>query len=284
MRTLLLALLCMVATLAGAQVRIEDDRGKAVTLARAPQRIVSLLPSLTETICELGACSRLVAVDTYSNWPAQAARLPHVGGLEDANIEMIVALKPDVVMLGATSRAASRLEALGVPVIGLEPKTMGDVQRVIVKVAQVLQVNGADAMWRRIDDDIASAARSVPQDKRGAAVYFEIGSDGYAASASSHIGELLTRLGAANIVPGNLGTVPKLNPEFVVRADPQVIMISDRTARAMKARPGWSRIRAVRDGRICAFSATQNDVIMRPGPRLPEAARLLAQCLRGDSR
>ena len=103
----------------------------------------------------------------------------------------------------------------------------------------------------------------------------------YAASESSHIGELLTRLGAANIVPARLGSVPLLNPEFVVRADPQVVMVSDRDAQALLARPGWSRIRALRDGRVCRFTAQQGDVIVRPGPRLAEAAQLLADCLAG---
>jgi iron complex transport system substrate-binding protein len=84
------------------------------------------------------------------------------------------------------------------------------------------------------------------------------------------------------VVPGQLGTVPKLNPEFVVRADPQLIMISERTAAGLKQRPGWNRIRAVRDGRVCGFTSAQNDVIMRPGPRLAEAARIMARCLRGE--
>jgi len=83
-------------------------------------------------------------------------------------------------------------------------------------------------------------------------------------------------------VPGHLGTVPKLNPEFVVRADPQVIMLSDRNLAELPARPGWSRIRAVREGRLCAFTAAQGDVIVRPGPRLGESARLMVQCLKGE--
>src|SRR4051812_46919987 len=86
-------------------VTVIDDRGVAVDFARPPQRIVTLLPSLTETVCELGACKRLVGVDTFSNWPERAKTLPHVGGVEDANVETIVSLKPDLVLLSATSRA-----------------------------------------------------------------------------------------------------------------------------------------------------------------------------------
>ncbi|RYF62016.1 MAG: ABC transporter substrate-binding protein, partial [Comamonadaceae bacterium] len=78
-------------------LQITDDRGVAVRLAQPPQRIVSMLPSLTETVCELGACGRLVGVDRYSNWPGRVRTLPQVGGGLDPNVEAIVALKPDLV-------------------------------------------------------------------------------------------------------------------------------------------------------------------------------------------
>jgi iron complex transport system substrate-binding protein len=92
---------------------------------------------------------------------------------------------------------------------------------------------------------------------------------------------VLARLGVANVVPGTLGPFPKLNPEFVVRADPEVIMVSDRNATGLRTRPGWHRIRAIRDGRICMFNAEQGDVLVRAGPRMAEAARLMLQCLQG---
>src|SRR3954462_7180342 len=82
-----------------------------------PKRIVSLLPSLTETVCVLGHCDALVGVDDFSNWPEQVQRLPHVGGLEAANVEGTVALKPDLVLLSQSSRAAARLQSLGIAVL-----------------------------------------------------------------------------------------------------------------------------------------------------------------------
>lgn len=264
-----------------AAVQVVDDRGKAIELREPPRRIVTLLPSLTETVCELGACDRLVGVDNFSNWPEPVPRLPHVGGLDDASIEQIVALKPDIVLLSSTSRALARLEGLGLPVMGLELKTLADVRRALGKVGQLLDVQGAEQVWSRINAEVDAAARTLPPQLRGTTVYYEVGG-GYAASESSHIGEVLARVGAANVVPGNLGTVPKLNPEFVVRADPQVIMFSDRNVAELPTRPGWSRIRAVREGRLCAFTAAQGDVIVRPGPRLGESARLMVLCLKGE--
>ncbi len=279
MKAWLVLLLAAWALAAGA-VQVTDDRGVAVEFSVPPQRVVTLLPSLAETVCELGACNRLVGVSDYSNWPDRVRGLPHVGGLEDANIEMIVALKPDVVLLSATSRALTRLEGLGLKVFGVELKTLPDVHRTLVKLGQVLDAPGAPQLWARMNAGIDEAARSLPLAVRGTRVYFEIGSGPFAASESSHIGELLARVGAANIVPGHLGSVPKLNPEFVVRADPAVIMVAERDAASLKDRPGWSRIRAIRERRVCSLAPAEGDVIVRPGPRLAEAARIMVRCLR----
>jgi iron complex transport system substrate-binding protein len=260
---------------------VVDDRGVAVELAQPAQRVVTMLPSLTETVCELGACGRLVGVDTFSNQPEAVRKLPHLGGLDDANIEAIVALKPDLVLMSLGSRAMGRLEALGIKVFGLEPRTLADVRRALEKVGQLLGVAGAQQVWSRIDSGIDAAAREVPPGLRGATVYVEVDSGPFAASEISHVGEILKRLGVTNIVPGRLGSIPKLNPEFVVRADPQLIVISQRDAASLRMRPGWSGMRATREGHVCALTQAQGDAVMRPGPRLAQAARILVDCLKG---
>lgn len=264
-----------------APVEVVDERGATVRLAQPPQRIVALLPSLTETVCVLGACERLVGVDRYSNWPDPVRKLPQVGGGIDPNVEAVVALRPDLVLAAKSSRVVERLQALGLTVAVLEPKTQADVERVMAKVGTLLGVAGAPALWKRLQADLDAAARSVPEARRGQRVYFEVNNGPYAAGESSFMGETLARLGARNIVPAAMGPFPKLNPEFVVRADPDLIMVGARSAVGLEQRPGWAGIRAVRDGRICRFSAAQSDVLVRPGPRLGEAARLMADCLAG---
>lgn len=262
-------------------LEVVDERGVSVELPQPPQRIVTLLPSLTESVCALGACARLVGVDRYSNSPESVRTLPQLGGGIDPNVEAVVALRPDVVLLAKSSRVTERLEALGLKVLVLEPKNHADVRRVLGKLDQVLGTHEAPAVWRAIDAAVSAAAQSLPAAARGVRVYFEVNSGPYAAGESSFIGETLTRLGARNIVPAALGPFPKLNPEYVVRANPDLIMVSVRSAQGLEQRPGWSTMRAVREGRICRFTAEQSDVLVRPGPRMDEAARLMAQCL-GD--
>ena len=274
-----LAALAWLCATAAQALQVTDDRGVMLSFSQPPQRIVSLLPSLAETVCELGHCGRLVGVDRYTNYPASLQKLPQVGGGLDPNIEAIVALKPDVVLMAKSSRAAERLEALGIQVMALEPKTYADVQRVMLKLGQLLEVPDAQRVWRAIDAGVSAAAQSLPEQVRGTRVYFEVNQGPYAASEASFIGETLTRLGVKNIVPAKLGPFPKLNPEFIVRANPDLIMVGQDSADGMAQRPGWHSIRAVRERRVCIFPAEQANVLVRPGPRMAEAARLMAQCL-----
>lgn len=273
-------LLAAAAPLALAATGVVDDRGQTVTLARPAQRIVSLLPSLTETVCALQACDRLVGTDRFSNWPAQVLALPKLGGLEDTQIERIVSLKPDLVLAAQSARVIDRLESLGIPVLALEPKTLADTRRVLRAVALALgQPGQGDVVWAGIERQMAAAAARVPPALRGQRVYFEVSAAPYAASESSFIGQTLGRLGLGNVVPARLGPFPKLNPEFVVRAQPDLVMASASNLADMARRPGWSAITALRQQRSCGFAEARYEVLIRPGPRLAEAADLIADCL-----
>ncbi len=262
-------------------VVLRDDRQVDVTIAKPPQRIVSLLPSLTETVCALGQCQKLVGVDRYSNWPDSIAKLPRMGGGIDPNIESVVAAKPDLVLMATSARGAERFAALGLTVLALEPNSHADVQRVMRIVAQALDVPVAesDRVWLHIDAAVNAAAQSIPAQARGKRVYFEVGSAPYGASESSFIGETLHRLGARNILPASLGPFPKINPEFVVRAQPDIIMVGDSNFADMTTRPGWQNMRAMRTQRVCHFKSEESDMLVRAGPRMAEAARLMAKCL-----
>ena len=272
------SLLCAGA-LHAAGLQVTDDRGVTVSLAQSPQRIVSLLPSLTETVCELGQCHRLVGVDRYSNHPASVRKLPQTGGGIDPNIEAIVALRPDVVLMAASSRGVQRLESLGLKVLAMEPKSSADAKRVMGKLGQLLEVPDAERIWRAIDAGVMAAAQSLPASARTLRVYYEVSTGGYAAGTQSFIGEMMARLGVQNIVRPELGPFPRINPEYVVRENPDLIMIGSRNVQGMETRPGWRGMRALREQRVCVFTPEESDVLVRPGPRMAEAARIMARCI-----
>ncbi len=268
-----------VAGLQAAPVRMTDDRGVTVQWAQPPQRIVSVLPSLTETVCELGQCHRLVGVDRYSNHPASVRRLPQVGGGIDPQIESIVALRPDVVLMSASSRGVDRLEALGLKVLTFEARNAREARSVMLRLGELLQVPDAPAVWQRIEAGVDEAARTLPPQARRLRAYYEVSTGGYAAGPSSFIGEMMARLGLQNVVPLEQGPFPRINPEFVVRADPDLILIGVRNVQGLDNRPGWRGMRAVREQRICVFTTDESDVLVRPGPRMAEAARVMARCI-----
>jgi iron complex transport system substrate-binding protein len=263
---------------------LTDDRGRVVVIDKAPQRVISLLPSLGEIVCELKACDLLVGVDRYSNWPERVRSLPKLGGLDDTQLEALVKLKPDLVLLARSSRVTQRLESLGIKVVALEPQSQEDMHRVIQHIAGALHLPNAkeraDRLWQSIQQKLDTAAARVPKLAKGARIYFEAGSGYFAAGEASYIGETLKRLGLVNVVTPAMGSFPQVNPEFVVKANPQIIFMGERAATDLKTRPGWQRIEAIQQHKICSFSPDQSDIVVRSGPRMPEAADLMVACLK----
>jgi iron complex transport system substrate-binding protein len=205
--------------------------------------------------------------------------LARVGGGLDPNIEAIVALKPDLVLLASSAPGIDRLRALGLRVVALEPKDYASAVRVLGTLGQLLGVDTASALVGAMEAEMRAAAALVPTSARGKKVYFEVSPGPYAASTASFLGQTLERLGLNNIVAGSLGPFPKVNPEFVVRAQPDVIMVGDSNAGDMPKRPGWGNLQAIQQKRVCAFDRTEADILVRPGPRMAQGATLVAHCL-----
>jgi iron complex transport system substrate-binding protein len=261
---------------------LRDDSGRDVRFDRPAERVVTLLPSLTETVCALGACPRLVATDRYSDWPAEVRSLPKAGGLDDAEVEEIVRLRPDVVLLSLSQRITGRLQELGVQSVALDTQTFGHIAHSIALIGQVLGLpERAAALNAAIDRSVRAVSETARARRRGAGptVYVEVDRAPYAAGAQSFIGEMLSRLGARNIVTADLGPFPRLNPEYVVRNDPDVIVVMDEELPDFSERPGWNQIRAVKEQRVCSFSPAVRYMIERPGPRVADGMQALEACL-----
>lgn len=279
-----LALVCVFATFAAgaAPVVLFDSAHHAQRFEHPPHRIASLLPALTETVCKLGECDHLVVVDRYSNWPGSLARLPKAGGLEDIDVEQIVSARPDVVLLGDAPRVEERLRSLGLVVFELETETYADIGRNVSVLGAMLGVpQRAASLNRQIEHSVEEVAAATRARLSGHAprVYFEVDPAPYGAGPQSFMGQMLGRVGARNILPASLGPFPRLNPEYVVRANPDVILVSAADASQLVQRPGWDQIRAVRENRICTFPPEVRDTIVRPGPRVAAGFQALSQCL-----
>lgn len=258
---------------------VTDDRGVVVAFDHPPQRVISLLPSLTESICALGKCGALVGVDRFSNWPKSIQDLPKLGGMGDVNIERIVQLKPDVVVLEKASPVISRLNGLGIKTFASDVKSMGDEERTLKNLDAIFGTAESGRVWNQIQQQVMRANKQLSLLRKNIHVYFEVNPTPFAAGRTSFIGEILSNLDLINIIPDSLGPFPKINPEFVVQVKPEIILLTGSTVADIQKRPGWSSIPAVSKNRICVFTAEQNDVLVRPGPRMGEAALIISQCI-----
>lgn len=262
-------------------ISITDDSGVAVSFSKPPERVISLLPSLTESVCALGKCSTLVGTDRFSNWPKSIKDLPKVGGMGDINIERIVQLKPDVVLLEKASPVMARLNGLGIKTFSFDIKSMNDEQRTLQKLDGILGTSEGARVWNQIQQQITRANKQLLSRDKTISVYFEVNPAPFAAGRGSFIGDILTHLGLVNIIPESLGPFPKINPEFVVQSKPEIILLSTSTLADIQNRPGWKLIPAIAKNRVCIFTTEQNDVLVRPGPRMGEAALIISECIQG---
>jgi len=245
---------------------------------------VSLSPTLTESVCVLGACDRLVGVDRFSNWPESVTKLPHLGSLGSFNVEAVAALQPDLVLMAGDGPLVKQLERLGVPVLVLSPQRHADVSNTLARLARVLGLPPARAqqVWENIRRELHDLAESLPTRDRGLRTWVEIDPAPWLAGPDSFLGETLALLGLANVVPAGSAPFVPMSREWALQADPQLFVISDPQRQglaALRARPGWSRLPALREGRVCLFDGPDLDALVRPGPRLAEGARLLRDCV-----
>ena len=261
-------------------IGVVDDLGREVRLAAVPQRIVSLVPSHTETVCALGACDRLVGRDTWSDHPAQVLALPDLGSAFAPDLEAIVALRPDLVLVDEYSGAVDALAPLGLTVYAGTPQRLEEVFETIERLGSLLGARTEAAVLAgRLRGELDGVAAVVAGRSRPS-VFYEVDPAPYSVGPDGFIGRLIELAGGANILPAELGDFPLVDPEFVVAADPQVIVLADAPygvdLAALRARPGWAELAAVRDGRVIEVTLAQVNVLSRAGPRIGEALRLLA--------
>ena len=269
---------------------VTDGLERTVTLEREPQRIVTMLPSQTETFCAIGACNKVVGTDNYSNYPNEVLDLPKLGGFRDADVEGVVALEPDLVLVAASAgELAQTLAELGLTVYasgahsGQTYETTLDEFLFLGELVN-REAEAADLVQRTRDqvEAIAGLTANAPRPS----VFYEISDDLYTAGPESFIGTLIDKAGGDNIVPADLGAFPQIDPEFVIAADPEVVILSDAPSgtdlASLSERPGWADLRAVQNEQVYELDQIQVDALSRSGPRMAEAVRILAQILHPD--
>ena len=265
-----------------------DDEGTAVDIATEPSRIVSLTPATTEILFAIGAGDRVVATTDFDDFPPEAVGLPDVASYTSVDVEAIVGLEADLVIAGGNffndPEAISRLRTLGIAVVvTYAPDVAGvlhDIELVGAAVGRLDAAKDLTASMRAGFDQVSAATAGLSSPR----VFYELDATNeiYTAADGSFVEEMIRLAGGDPITTGST-TVYSISIERLIAADPEVIVLGDAaygvTADAAASRTGWNVMTAVRAG---AIRPVNDLVVTRPGPRLVEGLRELAQAIHPD--
>lgn len=259
-------------------ITIHDAAGRDVIIARAPRRIISLAPSITEILFALDLDSQIVGVSDADDYPpARLAVKPRVGGVV-INVERIVALRPDLVigMRSLQRDQLARLEAARLTVLAVDAVTADETVAQIRLLGRATgRARQATALAARLAQDLAAVRRTVRR-----SVYIEVWNEPLITAArGTLVDDLVARAGGDNIF-ADLRGYPQVSAEAVIARNPQVMFVlypvRGSLSGTIAERPAWDGIAAVRAGRLEALPAS---LVSRPGPRIAQGLSLIARGL-----
>ncbi|MCU1384976.1 MAG: hypothetical protein JWL71_3673 [Acidobacteria bacterium] len=269
--------------------------GPAPQTAAAPQRIVSLVPAVTEMIYAIGDGSRVAAVSNYDHFPAAVEQLPKVGGLLDPSVERILAIKPDLVIVYATQKELiERLDRAAIPYFNYQHKALPDILTTIRAIgARIGSAARGDALasgMERSLDEIRRTTAGLPHP--ATLLVFERDRTSlrnvYASGGYGFLHDMLEIAGGRNVFAGIRQQAVQASTEMLITSRPDVIvellygdsLKNADIARELRAWDAVPSIPAVRAHRIVALTG---DEFVVPGPRVVDATRRLAHALHPDA-
>lgn len=264
-------------------VDVVDALGRTVTIDSVPEKIVSLSPSNTEILFALGVGDKVVGVDTYSDYPAEAAAIENkVGTYSTPNVELIVSLEPDVVFADDNLQqdAIDQLDKLGIKVVAVAGTDYASVQDSILMVGQCVGVDGQSVI-DAMDADKAAAEALVPADGDKPSVYFALSFGEYGdwtSGTGTFVDDIITDLSATNAAADLGEGWQSISVEKLLEADPDVILVpgDESMVEAFKSDAKYAELSAVKNG---ALYAVDPNMSQRPGPRLGQAMCEFAKIL-----
>jgi iron complex transport system substrate-binding protein len=263
-----------------------DDMGRAVTLDKAPQRIVSHVPAITETLFALDLGDNVVGVSDFCDYPEEAKSKPSVGNYWNPSIENIVALNPDLVLTDGHSENIKQLDSIGIKYLVIDPK---DINGIYHDIELLGKIAGIESRARKLINDMKEHVARVEELVEGApkvrAFYIidatELNNP-WTAGPGSMVDSLISLAGGENTAGKAIGPWIQLSIEQIVSADPEVIILPAKHGTAftspdvLKEHPAWREITSVKQNRIYLIDG---DLIDRYGPRIVQGLEEMAKII-----
>lgn len=272
-----------------ATIEITDIKGKTVVLNKTPERIVSLSPTNTEIVFALGAEEKLVGVTSYCDYPEEAKEIEKIGDFENPNIELIKKMNPDLVLAGGFLQEdlMAALEGLNIPVASTEAAGVESIYDSIAMIGKLVgQETKAEELINNIHKDIEEIENKV-MGKNKPKVFYLVWKDPiFTAGQGTYINELLQIAGGQNVAARIEGWA-QFSFEELLKQDPDILIAAyHSTDEGMRKEDImedelFSKLPCVRDGKIHIMS--DDNIVSRPGPRVVEAIREMAETLHGDA-
>lgn len=266
---------------------VTDDMGRKIVFDTQPKRFVSLAPSWTEILFALGLGDQVVGVTTYCDYPAEAAKKEKVGGFSDPNIELIVALKADVVF-GTTlhKKVQSDIERRGIKFVCENATSVEGVKNNITITAAIAGVperaQQVNAVIQNTIDRVKNTLAAVPESRRLKVLYLVWDEPVMSVGPKTLISDMLSAAGGVSITGDAESDYPSYSLETIVAVNPDVILAprvhggGGLDIQSLRTKPGWQALDAVKKGNVYLV---EDNLVSRPGPRVGEGVLEIARTL-----
>jgi iron complex transport system substrate-binding protein len=264
--------------------QVTDALGRTAGGETVPQRIVSLVPAITEILYALGVEDRLVGVTSFCNYPEAARSKPRVGEYASPNLEVLTVMQPDMLFMSADNSSPemlARFESLKIPVYIAYPKSIADTAGLIRSMGQLLERQAAaEALAAKLDRSVACAKQVTSQRAKVKVLCTVMSQPLVVAGRHTLLDDLVEVAGGVNVVPDGPNRYPTWGIESVLAADPDVILVSPHPGQSDPSAfyRNWTELNAVKNERLKTIEA---DWIQRPGPRLAHGLAAMVEALHG---
>lgn len=256
----------------------EDSYKRHIELAKAPERIVSISPAITEVMFLVGAQNKLVGISDFCVYPPETERIAKIGGMHNINFEVLLSLHPDVVLIGSmiSQKDVDAIEKMGIPVICIVEETsmegMADMMEVIGRITQCEEKAKTEASkWR---DEVKAMRQENAQDSvTKKKVYYVVGfgdAGDFTAPKNTHINEIIELAGCENV--GKTLSSWNISREVLFKANPDIILIRKEDKDAFCSQHPYTLLKAVKENRVYPIESGWIDIV---SPRNIKAVEMI---------